>query len=156
MTGRKLRSQITFAFFGSTNVVQEQSQHVAVDLAAANNPDRRNAKAFLIDLAARPHRSGIGPSDVGVMRPSGNIKGRNAARQFAAHRSVLEPVFALRNTGATTVMSGKCVPPRKGSFSMATSPGPSRVRPWQRAPTSAWSRDAPACDRPSPALHRYR
>ena len=32
------------------------------------------------------------------------------------------------NTGATVVMSGRCVPPRNGSFSVSTSPGENGAR----------------------------
>ena len=35
---------------------------------------------------------------------------------------------APANTGATVVMSGRCVPPRNGSFSMQTSPGSNGAR----------------------------
>ena len=78
--------------------------------AAPHEPHRRQDQAFLIDLARDRHRARAHAADVGVMRAIGDVERRAATRG--------------RGTPATTsVMSGRCVPPWNGSFSITTSPG---------------------------------
>ena len=64
--------QVALAFFGSANIVEQQREDVAIDRAGAHDLNRRNAKAFLVNLAAWTHGAGEGPTDVGVMGAGGD------------------------------------------------------------------------------------
>ena len=117
---RQLRAEVAFALLGSANIVQQHGEQVAVEFAAAHDLHRRNAQPFLVNLATGAHRAGVGAANIGVMRARGDEEICGERRRW--RRVARRPT----NTGATTVMSGRCVPPRKGSLSIATSPGASR------------------------------
>ncbi len=70
----KLRPQVALAFFGSANVREQQRENVAVEQAAAHDFHRRNAQPLLVNFPARPHRAGVGPSDIGVMRARRDVE----------------------------------------------------------------------------------
>jgi hypothetical protein len=67
VTGRKLGAQVALAFFGSTNIVEQQLLYIAIDGTGTNDFHRGNAKTFLVNFATRTHGSGEGAADVGVM-----------------------------------------------------------------------------------------
>ena len=65
--------------------------------------------ALLVDVRRiRRHRARRDAADIGVVAAGSDEEGR---------------LSASRNTGITTVTSGKCVPPAYGAFSTYTSPG---------------------------------
>src|ERR1051325_4013218 len=69
-----LRKQIALSFLRSAHVVKKEIKYVADHGPSADDPDRRNAYAFLIDFTARPHRSWIISTHISVMCARRNIK----------------------------------------------------------------------------------
>ncbi len=87
-----------------------RSSSGAIDAAAAHEQHGRNADALLINFARQRHRARAHAAHIGMMRAIRDVETRACAMPFM-------------NTPETAVMSGRCVPPRKGSFRIATSPG---------------------------------
>ena len=140
----QLRHQVAFALHRSADVRQHQPQQLAIDLPGALNQHRRNAQS-LPDKSRAP----------AAWTPDSCRRHRRDARDSPGRTTAA--CGRASNTGATAVISGRCVPPRNGSFTSATSPGPQVERiahgPHRQA---AWRPDAPACDRPWPPSRRAR
>src|SRR6266849_4921868 len=67
MARRNLCAQIALALLGSTYIVQQQGQHVTIHHAGAHDLHGRNSESFLIDFAAKAHRSRVRSSHVGMV-----------------------------------------------------------------------------------------
>ena len=73
------------------------------------------------------HAAGADAADLGVMRAVGGEEERlRSASRLAGrvHRRVAACGASAAKTGVTSVMSGRCEPPRNGSLVSTTSPGP--------------------------------
>ena len=66
--GRDLRKIIAAPLLRHTRVEQQQVHHVVEQFAAAEQPDHRDARAFLIDLGAAGHAARRDAADVGMVR----------------------------------------------------------------------------------------
>ena len=71
----ELCGEIAFALSRRAHVGEDGGEKLRVHLAGAHQLDGRNANAFLRDLAARAHRSGIHAADIGVVGAVGDIEG---------------------------------------------------------------------------------
>ena len=80
VAGGQLRAQVTLPFGGRADIVEQQGKNVAIDFTGTRNLHRRNAKAFLINLAARAHGAGVHATDIGVMRARSNEEIGSAMR----------------------------------------------------------------------------
>ena len=76
--GHALGEKIALALDGRPHVGQDQIQQRAIHAAAAHQQHRRNANAFLINLARQGHRTRAHAPDVGVMRAIRYVKRRLA------------------------------------------------------------------------------
>ena len=74
--GADLSSEVALALLRSAHVVEDQREDLGVHLASADETDRGDADAFLIDLATWPHGAGEGPADVRMMGSRRDIEGR--------------------------------------------------------------------------------
>ncbi len=74
MAGRDLRPQVAFAFLRGAHIVEQHRQYIRIHRAPPHQFHRRDAHALLIDFAAKPHRAGISPAHIGMMRPRSNIE----------------------------------------------------------------------------------
>src|ERR1019366_6130141 len=111
-----LGSEVAFAFFGCADVVEEKGQHIGNKLSTAHDFDRRNAEALLVNFAAGAHGARVSSAHIGMVSAGSDVEvGRGCVGR--------PPLPLLMYTGITSVMSGRCVPPRNGSLSMTTSPG---------------------------------
>ena len=106
----ELRGRSARRSSGGAHVGEHAARSTSLrDHAGAHETHRRDAQALLVDLARERHRARRRAADVGVMR---------AARDDEVGRAAPGP----RNTGETSVTSGRCVPPANGSLSTTTSP----------------------------------
>ena len=74
MAGRNLRSQVAFALFRCSHVVQQQVQNISLHLSAAHDLHWGNSQTLLVDLAAKTHRARIRSSNISMVRTRGYIK----------------------------------------------------------------------------------
>ena len=65
---RDLREIVAAPLLRHARIEQQQVEDVLLQLALAEQPDQRNARAFLIDLGAARHAARRDAADVGVMR----------------------------------------------------------------------------------------
>ncbi len=72
--GAELRGEVAFALFRRAHVGEDDGEKLRIHFAGVHELDRRNADAFLRDLAARAHGAGIHAADVGVVGAIGNIE----------------------------------------------------------------------------------
>src|SRR6476646_3442861 len=68
--------QVALALFRRADVVEQQAENVILQLAAGDQLDGGNADAFLVNLAADAHRSGIRPADIGMVSARSDIESR--------------------------------------------------------------------------------
>ena len=97
------------------------------------------------------------PSSASVVESAGIEPGRRAADVgvVGAAGGEAEQRAAASKTGETSVMSGRCVPPRYGSLRIQDRPGAWSRAERPRRPRRASSRGGPGCARPaSPSRRR--
>ena len=75
-----LRFEVALAFLRRAHIEQDEVEHLAVELAAAHDADRRNANAFLEYLGRRAHGAGKGAAHIRMMRAVGDVEGRFGRR----------------------------------------------------------------------------
>ncbi len=140
LAGGDLSAKVAFAFFRRANVVEQEGQHIGDKFSAAHDLDGRDAEAFLVDFAAGAHGAGVSSTDIGVMGAGSDVEVGSGETAELLHPIAPKPgalgtpvrsawtggrLSPHRYTGITNVISGRWVPPRKGSLSMTTSPGSS-------------------------------
>ena len=81
MTGGHLRAQVALPFFRRAHVIEQHPEKVAIRRPGAHQFHRRNARAFLVDLAAETHRSRISSPDVSVVGARSDVK-------ISSHRAI--------------------------------------------------------------------
>ena len=74
VTGRDLRAQVPFALLRRAHIIEQHRQYIRLHRAPPHQFHRWNAYALLIDFAAKPHRPGISPAHIRMMRPRRNMK----------------------------------------------------------------------------------
>ena len=74
--GGNLRREIAFALVRSSDIRQQQREHVFDDPAATRQPDRRQDQSFLIQLARHGHRARAHATHVGMVRAIRHEEGR--------------------------------------------------------------------------------
>lgn len=67
-----MRVEVAAAFVGYARVREKEREQVAIDRSRADEPDRRQPQALLVDLACQWHRARAHAADVGVMRAIGD------------------------------------------------------------------------------------
>src|SRR5215467_15932846 len=66
--------EVAFAFIGSTDVREHHFPEIIIYLSIGEQLHRWNAKAFLVNLLSKRHRTGRHASDIRVVGATGHIE----------------------------------------------------------------------------------